>query len=429
VAQVAGENSVSTFNGWFKEVYADKVERLIPDGVSLLKDIKFVPKAKQQGNTYNQPVVLTHEHGFTYATYDQGSFAVNAAIAAVHKNATIQGVQLLLESRIDLETLARAKGPNSFGSATKHLMENMVKSFQRRKEVECLYGGTGSVYCGLAQIGARISGAGTATQVFSIKDGHWAPGLWTGTENARLEVFDNDGSGSVAGTQRYSSDTITVSSVDYANKRVTLVTTGANIDNVAADDFLYFHGAKANSADGLVTIASSTGSRFGIDGSTYGLWQGNTHAVGSLPLTFTETIRGHDSAVGRGLDEDVLMYVNPGAWTDLMTDQVALRRFDSSYSTRELKQGSRGVQFEAQFGRITIKPHTMIKEGIALSLSKKSLMRVGATDTTFNIPGFGDQHLYVLPTNAGVGVRAYSNEAIFSKKLAGHTLFTGIVNS
>lgn len=71
----------------------------------------------------------------------------------------------------------------------------------------------------------------------------------------------------------------------------------------------------------------------------------------------------------------------------------------------------------------------MIKEGIALSLVTSSVMKVGSTDMTFKVPGYGMEHLYILPSNAGVGVRAYCNFAVFAKKLACNTLFTGIVNS
>jgi hypothetical protein len=56
-------NTVGNLNGLFKEVYADKLENLIPDGVKVLKEVKFVPKEKQPGNLYHQPVILGMEHG------------------------------------------------------------------------------------------------------------------------------------------------------------------------------------------------------------------------------------------------------------------------------------------------------------------------------------------------------------------------------
>ena len=46
-------NTVSTLNGLFKEIYADKLENLIPDGVKLMSSISFSSKEKQLGNLYH----------------------------------------------------------------------------------------------------------------------------------------------------------------------------------------------------------------------------------------------------------------------------------------------------------------------------------------------------------------------------------------
>jgi len=47
------DNSVGNLNGLFKEVYADKLNDLIPDGVKLLNKIKFSAKDKAPGNLYH----------------------------------------------------------------------------------------------------------------------------------------------------------------------------------------------------------------------------------------------------------------------------------------------------------------------------------------------------------------------------------------
>lgn len=64
-------NTLQTLNGFFKEAYASKLEELIPDGVKLLNRIPFLPKDKQPGNLYHQPVILGHEHGVTFAGSDE----------------------------------------------------------------------------------------------------------------------------------------------------------------------------------------------------------------------------------------------------------------------------------------------------------------------------------------------------------------------
>lgn len=431
MAVVGGENAIDTFTGLLKDTYADGLVDVRPDGTYLYKDMPFVSADKQNGNLYHQPVVLTHEHGFTYRTSAQGAFAINGAVAAVSKDATIRGVQILLESQIDYETIHRAMAPGktSFVKATKYLMENMMKSFYKRLEIEHLYGGTGSVYCGLCQVGS-LSATGSATRTVTVKAGHWAPGIWAGSEGAVVEIFDNDGTGSVAGTERFTSDTVTIQSVDFAAKTVTLATTGSNLDAMAADDFIYFKDAKTYGMTGLVTILANTGSLFGIDAAAYNLWAGNEHAVGSLPLTFSELIKGHNPAVGRGLMDDVLVHVNPGGWTDAMLDQAALRRYDASFSSSKAKNGTKALRFDSQFGSIELKSNIFIKEGLALSVPKKYAIRVGSTDLTFGAPGLGSgEMVYHLPSNAGVGVRAYANMAPFVSAPAKGTLFTGISNT
>jgi len=44
------DNTVGSLNGFFKEVYADKLQDLLPDGVILLKEIKFNGKDRAPGN-------------------------------------------------------------------------------------------------------------------------------------------------------------------------------------------------------------------------------------------------------------------------------------------------------------------------------------------------------------------------------------------
>lgn len=51
--QDANSGQLGTLNGLFKEVYADKVENLIPDGVKLLKAVEFLPKDKRNGSEYH----------------------------------------------------------------------------------------------------------------------------------------------------------------------------------------------------------------------------------------------------------------------------------------------------------------------------------------------------------------------------------------
>jgi len=54
---MAANNTFQSLNAMFKQVYSDKIQNLIPDGVKLYKMIDFQQKAKL-GNSYNQPVKI-----------------------------------------------------------------------------------------------------------------------------------------------------------------------------------------------------------------------------------------------------------------------------------------------------------------------------------------------------------------------------------
>jgi hypothetical protein len=49
MADAQGANTVQSLDGHFKQIYADRIQDLIPDGVKLLKRIDFVKAEKMAG--------------------------------------------------------------------------------------------------------------------------------------------------------------------------------------------------------------------------------------------------------------------------------------------------------------------------------------------------------------------------------------------
>jgi hypothetical protein len=60
------------------------------------------------------------------------------------------------------------------------------------------------------------------------------------------------------------------------------------------------------------------------------------YAGGSAALSFTKLQLAAARAVEKGLDSKLLALVNPRAWANMLSDQAALRMYDSSYS-KQLK--------------------------------------------------------------------------------------------
>ena len=412
-------NTATTLSAMFKEIYADSVENLIPDGVKLLKKVAFAEAEKELGDKYVAPVQLSHEHGFSYGT---GVFDLNNSIAAQYEEAQVQGTSLLLRTAIGYSAAARmSNSKKAFVKWSELVVKSMVNSMAKRLEIQCLYGqSSGGI--------GRITGApvvAPATQaVCTMTTAEYAAGIWAGSEGMELDAYDTTG----ATLRNDSSATAvyTVTEVDLTARTVTVTGESTDIAALADTDVFYFRGAKATEGNGLDKIVTNTGSLYNIDASVYSLWKGNSYGVAGA-LSFAKIQEGLALAVERGLEEAVCLMVNPKAWADLMSDQAALRQYDSKYSEKESKNGSEEITFYGQNGMIEIVPSIYVKEGEAFAFPAKKCKRLGSTDVTFKLPGKSEEEIFLqLPSQAGYELRAYSEQNFFVECPATTVKFTGI---
>jgi len=403
-------NSVGTLNGFFKETYADKLKELIPDGVKLLNKIKFMSKEKQPGNLYHQPVILGLEHGVTFAASDEDAFNLNAPVAGQVKDAQIRGNPVVLRSLLGYAAASRAAlgGQKAFMDATKFLVANMLRSMAKKLEIEMLYG----------QIGYGVVGS-VAGAVITISTPEWAPGIWAGAEGMPIEIRDSTGA-----TSRGSS---VVQSVDMTLRTITLTSA---IPSVIATDIIWHKGAFGNEFPGIHKILTiSSGILFNIDVGNYNLFRGNQYDAQSGALSFTKLNQAVARAVEKGLDGRVLSLCNPRAWANMLSDQAALRKYDSSYSSSKAENGSSSILFHSQNGEIEIEPSIYVKEGYSYVLSLDEWFRVGSTDMTFKRPGQGEEFFRDLENAAAYELRLYSDQAVFCMAPGRNTIIINVVNS
>ena len=400
-------NTLDNLNGLYKKVYDGKLENLIPDGVKLLNAIKFVRKEKRPGADYNQSVILGMEHGVSFAEPDEGAFALNPPISGTIKQASIRGYQMVLRSAMAFDTMfaADSAGERAFEEATKYIFQAMMDSMSKKLEIRLFYG----------QSGLATATATAASNVLTISVGQWAPGVWGGAENMRIELYDS--ADNLIGDAK-------VNAVDFDNKTVTVdaMPAGAAAAGVLT---VYEYGSKGKEMAGLHKIISNAGSLFGISAAQYSLWKGNQHSVGGA-LTFNKLAKGLAKPVAKGLQSDVTVYVNPAAWADLMTEQAGSRRFDVSYKSATAQNGSEALEFFSQNGKMTIVSSIFVKEGFAYAINHDQFLRVGSTDLTFKNPLSNEDFFHLLENNAGVGIRCYTNQALFCTKIGHQLLFTGI---
>jgi hypothetical protein len=403
------DGAVGQLNGLFKEVYADKLKELIPDGVKLLNMIKFSQRSDELGNKYNQPVVLGLEHGITFAASTDDAFNLLPAISGVIKNAEVRGSPAVLRSILGYNAASRSQSSaGAFMEATKFLVSNMLRSMAKKIEIEMLYG----------QVGYATVAAGGGTTQLTITTAEWAPGIWAGSENMPIEVR------STGGTLRGSAQ------VSAANMDTRVVTTDSAIPGVQNGDVIWHKGAYGNEFVGIHKILTTTsGSLFNIDVTSYNLFQGNQYSASSGALSFSKLNLATSRGVEKGLEGKLSAFVNPRAWANMLSDQAALRRYDGSYSKKKLENGSEALAFYAQNGEIEIIPSIYVKEGYCYMLSMEDWQRVGSQDITFNRPGQGDRFFRDLDNAAGYELRCFTDQAVFCSAPGRQIIITGIVNS
>ena len=408
-------NDFSTLNAIYKEAYADNVIDLIPDGVKLLNMFDFLPADKQPGNQYIQPVTLAFEHGFTYGGDGGKAFSLRQAVSSNHEQAKLKGHEMILRSYIAVGAISRSKGKNSFIQATKLVVENMLKSFARRLEVQLFYGQASG------GIGVVESQSGND---FVIEEHEWAAGIWSGAENMPIEVRSSGGA--LRGEA-------TVSSSSFDTRTVTLDQMPAG---TVATDVVYYAGAYGKEFAGIHKIITNTGTIFDIDASQFSLFRGNTVSVGTnfsggeAVLSFAKVEDAIAVGMEKGLaDENVCVVCNPKSWNSLLTEQTAKRQYDTSYSDSELKQGAKAIKFYGQNGEIEIKSSIFCKEGYAYAIVPDTFKRIGSSDVTLKDPAMGDQFIKLLENANAYEMRAYTDQALLCTMPGLNTLLTFIKSS
>ena len=347
------------------------------------------------------------EHGVTFASSDADAFTLNPAIAGSIKDAQVRGAPMVLRSVLGYVAASRAQaGKEAFMDATKFLVSNMLRSMSKKLEIEMLYGqmGYGTV--------ASVSGSDVV-----ITTAEWAPGIWAGAEGMPIEFY----------TGASLSASAAVSAVNLETRTITVSGVSGTI---TAADVVYHKGAYGNEFAGVHKILTqASGSLFNINVASYNLFKGNEYSASSAALSFTKLNLASARAVEKGLDSKLIALVNPRAWANILSDQAALRRYDGSYSSAEVQNGSKSIKFFAQNGEIEIVPSIYVKEGYAYLLASDDWSRVGSSDITFKRPGKEGDFFRDLENSAGYELRCMTDQALFCNAPGRSVIIKDIVNA
>jgi hypothetical protein len=402
---MAGETTVAKLNGLFKYVFGEGPINLIPQNTKLLRAIPL-QKSKPLGRSYIFPVIVADEQGATFNT-DGSAFSLNDAVSMQTEEATVQGVEIVYRGSISYKAVSSAiNDSQAFANALALKVERLSESHARAAEFQLLYGGSG-----MGDV-SGVTGTSGGTATVQVTDATWGDGIWTGSSGMKLDFYRTDD------TTKINSGALSITSVDYSNKRVSV--SGAQADIVSltgASAYLnykiYKYGAKGKEMVGINKILTATGTLFGIDTASYDLFKPTSYST-TGSLDFAKIQQAVVQAVGRGLMEDVTCYLSPKQWSVLAADQASLRRYDNSYNPNKAEQGFKpdAISFYAANGKITIEPHPLVKNGDGFILPINRFKRVGSTDITFQRPGRKDDFFRDLEDVAGYELRTYSDFAI-----------------
>ncbi len=421
------ETAGSGLDNMLKEQYLSKgLQDVRPDFTVLMSTVPFVGGSEKAGSELVWPVVTSREHGFTALGQNGAIVDLKKATKARTAQAKVVSYPFMGRTQIDNVSISRAKqGPQAFVNALEYKISNLQESFVILNEQELLYGGSGLGKVASVSVADLGAVAGSTSGVITLDESEFADHVWIGCEDMELEIVD----GPVLLVTGYDIEARTIS--------VSVVSTGTN--PVAAADLLHRNGFRENVGPGLQTIFSQTsGSLLGINQATNPLWRVN-QASGTGLLSFEKVADAVAKAVGRGLAEKLTLHVHPLVFASLMPDFNTLKASGSDYKSRifttssevkKMEHGVYGITFIVGSVEVVLVANPFIKIGHAFGVADGELMRCGSTDITYKIPGEEqEKYFHRLPDVAGLELRVFSDQALFSVTLNKHLHMSGIALS
>lgn len=440
------ESTVGNLDQMLKEQYLSKgLQDVRPDFTVLMSTVPFVGGSEKAGSELIWPVVTSREHGFTALGQDGLNVDLEDATKARVSRAKVVSYPFMGRTQVDNVAVSRAKqGPQAFVNALEYKISNLQESFVILNEQELLYGqaGLGKIAAGnsikiadekenLAAATAVASGAVTTSGAtdwveITLNEGEFADHIWIGSEDMRLQVSST--SNVATGVK------LRVDEYDIETRKLVCQVIGAG--TLAAGELLHRNGFLGNTGPGLQTIFSQTsGTLLGIQQAGNPLWRvAQYNAAGQL--SFEKVAEAVARAVGRGLSEKITLHVHPLVFASLMPDFNTLKATGSDYKSRifttssevkKLEHGVYGITFIVGSVEVVLVANPFIKIGHAFGVADGELMRCGSSDITYKIPGEQEEkYFHRLDNIAGLELRVFSDQALFSVSLNKHLHISGI---
>lgn len=415
------ETAGSGLDNMLKEQYLSKgLQDVRPDFTVLMSTVPFVGGSEKAGSELVWPIVTSREHGFTALGQNGLISDLRKATKARTAQARVVSYPFMGRTQIDNVSISRAKqGPQAFVNALEYKISNLQESFVILNEQELLYGQSG-----LGKISTVTASLDTVGDVGTIvlDQSEFADHIWIGCEDMELE--------SAAGKAK-----VRVTSYDIEARSLAVVVVEAGTA-LAAADLLHRSGFRDNVGPGLQALFSQTsGTLLNVNQAVNPLWRVNQAANTGL-LSFEKVADAVAKAVGRGLAEKLTLHVHPLVFASLMPDFNTLKENGSQYKSRifttssevkKMEHGVYGITFIVGSVEVVLVANPFIKIGHAFGVADGELMRCGSSDITYKIPGEEqEKYFHRLPDVAGLELRVFSDQALFSVTLNKHLHMSGI---
>lgn len=413
---MAGEHTATSLDAMFHEVFlkgekgitnvvpqVDKMQRLIDLDTSL-----------NPGDKFKQMIEVAAEAGITYAGPDDDVVLLNAAEASESKEAQAKPYQIFERSVLGYNAADKASqgGKKSFREGTEHMVLNMMRTMRKRAEIDLIRGQKP-----IAKVGAPVAG-----QVITIDATAWGPGIFYGSRNASIDVFQADDA-----TPRQLNLKISAADVSPTVRTLTVVGTTTGI---TTGDLIYFKGQNVagvkKSMVSLDLIATNTGVLHNISAVTYpDVWKGQSLAIGGN-LTMQKILEMCDLSGVAGCEEDVVALIPHKAFTKLNVDQAALREYGGNYKEGEAKNGVKSIKYVGQMGTVDIVSHPYLWESECYLFCPDNFKRIGK-EIGFSRPGPGGDKIFrELTDNTGFEMRCWTKQTLYTPNPAWVVKGTGI---
>lgn len=413
-------NTIDSMNNNFKPLFADQINRLIPENEFIVSNIPFISADKMAGGSYEQPVLTGRMHGFTiHGTADQVLRLVDAKDPTLAKS-SVRPCAMTGRTMISYAAASRASSSKkAFVEATAYLTEGLITSHAAVQEQMHWYGGMG-----LGKVTSTGAGNLDTTNNWIIVDiAEWAAAIWVGGEGMPVELWT--ASSRVLSTS--------ISKVDIVNRKIFLESSAglANSNTYT----IYRAGTKGIESVGLhFALQNTSAVIYGIDPLVVPMWSANSVAVGGA-LNFTKVAQGVAAAYGRGLMGKLTLLVNSQVFATLMPDFNTLKASTAnvpgiqfSENKSALEVGVKSIKYIVNNVELEVVASEYCKVGYAFGIDQSTWKRIGSAPVGFDIPGRTDSGKYFNDVSdfSAVELRSFSDEGLFCDSLARNVYFSGI---